>query len=68
MDKVRKVMNKEDRNCYLISFPCWMIRFIPYIHVTPQGHIINQGKKNRLVFDGSSKLQWNSKPVNSMTH
>eukprot|EP00957_Ditylum_brightwellii_P199529 15209706-Ditylum_brightwellii.AAC.1 len=68
MDKVRKVMNKEDRNCYLIPFICWMTRFIPHIHVTPQGLIMKPGKNDRLVFDGSIKLKWDSKPVNSMTH
>eukprot|EP00957_Ditylum_brightwellii_P020955 1579756-Ditylum_brightwellii.AAC.1 len=68
MEKVRKVMNKEDRNCYLITFPCWMTRFIPHIHVTPQGLIIKPGRNGRLVFDGSIKLNWDSKPVNSMTH
>eukprot|EP00957_Ditylum_brightwellii_P010895 825580-Ditylum_brightwellii.AAC.1 len=68
VDKVRKVMNKEDRNYYLIPFPCWMPRFIPHIHVTPQGLIIKPEKNDRLVFDGSIKLKWDSKPVNSMTH
>eukprot|EP00957_Ditylum_brightwellii_P078477 5967106-Ditylum_brightwellii.AAC.1 len=24
MEKLRKVMNKEDRNCYLAPLPCWM--------------------------------------------
>eukprot|EP00957_Ditylum_brightwellii_P069616 5287842-Ditylum_brightwellii.AAC.1 len=61
-------MNKEDWNCYLVPFPCWMVRFIPHIHVTPQGLIVKPGKNDRLVFDGSIKLDWNSKPVNSMTH
>jgi len=68
MEKVRKVMNKEDRNCYLIPLPCWMTRFIPHLHVTPQGLIVKPGKNDRLVFDGSIKLNWNSHPVNSMTH
>eukprot|EP00957_Ditylum_brightwellii_P141525 10781238-Ditylum_brightwellii.AAC.1 len=68
MDKARKVMNKDNRNCYLIPFPCWMTRFIPHIHVTPQGLIIKSKKNDRLVFDGSIKLKCNSKPVNSMTH
>eukprot|EP00957_Ditylum_brightwellii_P104731 7981559-Ditylum_brightwellii.AAC.1 len=68
MDKVRKVTNKEDRNCYLIPFPCWMTRFIPHIHVTPQGLKINPGGNDRLVFDDSIKLNWDLKPVNSMTH
>eukprot|EP00957_Ditylum_brightwellii_P018188 1370805-Ditylum_brightwellii.AAC.1 len=45
-----------------------MTRFISNLHVTPQGLIVKPGKNNRLVFDGSTKLNWNSKPVNSMTH
>eukprot|EP00957_Ditylum_brightwellii_P180347 13738866-Ditylum_brightwellii.AAC.1 len=61
-------MNKEDRNCYLIPLPRWMTRFIPHLHVTPQGLIVKPGKNDRLVFDRSIKLNWNSHPVNSMTH
>eukprot|EP00957_Ditylum_brightwellii_P156554 11915331-Ditylum_brightwellii.AAC.1 len=51
MDKVRKVINKEDSNCYLIPIPCWMMRFIPHMHVTPQGLIIKPVENDRLVFD-----------------
>eukprot|EP00957_Ditylum_brightwellii_P095296 7258292-Ditylum_brightwellii.AAC.1 len=68
MDKVRKVMNKEERNCYLIPFSCCITRFIPYLHVTPQGFIIKPGENDRLVIDGSIELKWDSKPVNSITH
>eukprot|EP00957_Ditylum_brightwellii_P146445 11150355-Ditylum_brightwellii.AAC.1 len=68
MEKVKRVMNKEDRTCYLIPFPCWMTRYIPHIHVTPQGLIVKPGKNDMLVFDGSIKLKWDSKPVNSMMH
>eukprot|EP00957_Ditylum_brightwellii_P150972 11495813-Ditylum_brightwellii.AAC.1 len=68
MEKVRKVMNKEDRNCYLIPFPCWMTRFIPHIHVTTQGLMTKPVKNDRLVFDGPIELDWDSKPVNSMLH
>eukprot|EP00957_Ditylum_brightwellii_P123928 9446584-Ditylum_brightwellii.AAC.1 len=68
MEKVSKVMNKEDRNYYLIPFPYWMTRLIPHIHITPQGLIVKPGKNDRLVFDGSIKINWDSKPVNSMTY
>eukprot|EP00957_Ditylum_brightwellii_P030512 2311024-Ditylum_brightwellii.AAC.1 len=61
-------MNKEDRICYLIPLPCWMTRFIPHLHATPQGPIVKSGKNDRLVCAGSIKLNWNSKLVNSMTH
>eukprot|EP00957_Ditylum_brightwellii_P151646 11548441-Ditylum_brightwellii.AAC.1 len=60
---MQKIINKEDRNCYLIPFPCWMVRLIPHIHVIPQGLIVKPCKNDRLVFNGSIKLDWNSKPV-----
>eukprot|EP00957_Ditylum_brightwellii_P023897 1801893-Ditylum_brightwellii.AAC.1 len=48
IENVRKVMNKVDRNCYLIPHPCWMTRFIPHLHVTPQCLIVKPGKNDRL--------------------
>eukprot|EP00957_Ditylum_brightwellii_P190546 14504564-Ditylum_brightwellii.AAC.1 len=68
MKKVQKVMNKEDRNCYLVPFCFWMVRFITHINVTPQGLIVKLGKNDRLVLNGSIKLDQNSKPLDSMTH
>ena len=53
MDKLMKAMNKEDKNQYLISLPNWLARFIPHLHVTPQGLVIKEGKNDRLVWDGS---------------
>eukprot|EP00957_Ditylum_brightwellii_P108506 8276222-Ditylum_brightwellii.AAC.1 len=56
MEKVRKVTNKEDRNCYLIPLPSWMTRFMPHLHVTPQGLIIKPGKNDRNdLWTGSAK-------------
>ena len=40
IEKTLKTMNKEDRNQYLISLPNWLARFIPHLHVTPQGLVI----------------------------
>eukprot|EP00957_Ditylum_brightwellii_P203129 15333329-Ditylum_brightwellii.AAC.1 len=40
MDKIKKVMNKEDRSCCLIPIPCRMTTFILHSHITPQGLII----------------------------
>eukprot|EP00957_Ditylum_brightwellii_P210646 15365213-Ditylum_brightwellii.AAC.1 len=67
MEKVRKVMDKEDRNCYCTPFPCWVTRFIPHIHVTQQGLILKPGKMIDLFFMVPLGY-WNSKAVNSMTH
>ena len=49
MNKLMKAMNKEDKNQYLISLPNWLARFIPHLHVTPQGLVIKEGKNDRLV-------------------
>eukprot|EP00957_Ditylum_brightwellii_P031979 2424571-Ditylum_brightwellii.AAC.1 len=62
------MMNKEDKHCYVILLPNWLARFIAHIHVTPQGLIIKPGKNDCLVFDGSNLQDWNSFPVNRMTH
>eukprot|EP00957_Ditylum_brightwellii_P115244 8788790-Ditylum_brightwellii.AAC.1 len=45
-----------------------MARFISHTHVIQQGLIVEPSKRDRLVLDGSIKLDYNSKPVNSMTH
>jgi hypothetical protein len=67
-DKVRVLMNKEEKNSYVMVFPCWLARFIPDMHLTPQSIVVQPGKNDRLVFDGSAKLDWDSVPVNCMTH
>jgi hypothetical protein len=67
-EKVLALMNKEERNSYVMVFPCWLTRFIPDMHLTPQSIVVIPGKNDRLVFDGSAKLEWDSLPVNCMTH
>lgn len=64
--KVVKTMNKEDRNCYVIPMPCWLARFIPNAFFTPNGLLCKPGKKDRLVFDGSFLINWDSTPINTM--
>ena len=44
IEKTLKTMNKEDRNQYLVSLPNWLARFIPHLHITPQGLVIKDGK------------------------
>jgi hypothetical protein len=67
-DRVKILMNKEERNCYVMVFPCWIARFVPDSHLTPQSILVICGKNDRLAFDGSSKLEWDSVPVNCMTN
>eukprot|EP00978_Attheya_sp_CCMP212_P007612 scaffold17579_cov32-Attheya_sp.AAC.1 len=41
---------------------------ISSLFVTPQSIVVLPGKNDRLAFDGSAKLKWDSLPVNCMTH
>ena len=66
MGKLMKAMNKEDKNQYLISLPNWLARFIPHLHVTPQGLVIKEGKNDRLVWDGSFIPHWLATCINMM--
>ena len=48
-----------------MTLPNWLERFIPHLHLSPQGLIIKEGKKDRPVFDGSFLVIPHSKCVNS---
>ena len=65
--KIEKVMNKEDKHRYLLPLPCWLVRFVPNLHLTPQGLIIKPGKNDRLVFDASHLIKFYSVCSNMMT-
>ena len=49
--KLNKVLNKEDKHKYMLSLPIWSTRFIPNLHLSPQGFIQKKGKEDRLVND-----------------
>ena len=69
IEKTLKTMNKEDRNQNLISLPNWLARFIPHLHVTPQGLVIKDGENDRLDWDGSFIPHWLATSINMMlTH
>jgi len=51
-----------------MPFPSWIARFIPNLHLTPQGLVIKPGKNDRLVFDGSHLIKFNSSCVNMFTN
>ena len=69
IEKTLKTMNKEDRNQYLVSLPNWLARFIPHLHIIPQGLVIKDGKNDRLVWDGSFIPHWSATCINMMlTH
>ena len=54
-DLVTKALNKEERNNFILPLPAWLARFIPNLHLSPEGIIIKEGKKDRIIFDASFK-------------
>ena len=50
-----------------MPFPCWIARLCPNLFLTPNGIIIIPGKNDRLAWDGSIKLNWDSKPIKDAT-
>jgi len=66
-DLVEKSLNKEERNSYALPFPSWLARFIPHLHLSPEGIIIKPGKKDRIVFDASFHIHHHSQSPNDWT-
>jgi len=66
-DLVAKTLNKEEKNNYTIPFPIWIARFIPHLHVSPEGIIIKEGKKDRIIFDASFHIDYDSQAPNDWT-
>ena len=60
-------MNKENKYCYAMAFPAWIARFVPHMHLTPQGLVVKPGKNDRLIFDASIKIKWDSYNINMAT-
>ena len=67
-EKIKKVMNKEDKHRYNFSLPIWSARFIPNLHLSPQGLVVKPGKNDRLVNDASFVSTYESVCVNMLTH
>ena len=66
--KLKKVLNKEDKHKYMFSLPIWSTRFIPNLHLSPQGIIQKKGKEDRLVNDASHLRNYDSTCLNMLTH
>ena len=60
-------MAKELKHSYSITLPAWITRFIPNIHVTPQGLLQKDGKNDRLIFDTSHLIDFDSLAANCVT-
>ena len=64
---LKKVLNKEDKHKYMFALPIWTTRFIPNLHLSPQGLIQKKGKEARLVNDASHLRTYNSTCLNMLT-
>ena len=67
LDQVMTIMNKEDRNNFVIPLPHWLVWFIPNLFITPQHILERLGKKDRQIIDASRCYTWDSIPINHMT-
>ena len=65
---VHKAMNKEERNNYAFPLPSWMARFLYNFHLSPEGIIVKEGKKDRIIFDASFKIHPQSACPNDWTN
>ena len=62
-----KVMAKELKHSYSIPLPAWIARFVPNLHLTPQGLVQKDGKNDRLIFDASHLIDFDSLAANCLT-
>ena len=67
LDQVRKTMNKEDKNNFVIPLPSWLAPVVPHLFFTPQHILEKPGKKDRQIFDGSKRYTATSRCLNMMT-
>ena len=65
--KVKKAMNKEEKNKFVMVMPIWLERFIPHLHLTPQGILIRKGKKDRIFSDNSFLISPEAACTNQFT-
>ena len=65
-DKVLKAINKDEKNNDIIPFPKILTRFIPDLHLIPQGLLIKPGNNDRTIYDGTFTIDHNSKCINMM--
>ena len=62
---VKKALNKEDKYDFVMHFPAWIARFVQNLHLSPEGILIKPNKNDRIVFDASFKINYNSHSLNS---
>ena len=64
---VLKTLAKEVRNKHLMVFPRWMVRASPFANHVPANVIVRRGKKDRLIWDGSTKQAAHEVTMNEVT-
>ena len=62
---VSKALNKEDKHNFVMHFPAWIARFIYNLHLSPEGILVKPNKNDRIVFDASFKINYNSLSLNT---
>ena len=67
-EKVKKTMNKEERNSHLITVESLLLRFMSKASPVPNALVVGEGKNDRLVWDGSFRIAWNFWSINDMTN
>ena len=67
VENTQAILNKEDKYKFMLSFPNWLTRFIPHLHITPSGLVIIPGGNDRFIFDGSFMKHADSQLVNLWT-
>ena len=60
-------MNKEESNKFVGFLPSWLEKFIPHMHLTPQGLLVKPIKKYSLVFDAAFLTLPESAHINEFT-
>ena len=63
-----KMLNKEEQNHQVIPFQSWVVRASLYMHHILQTIIVNEGPKDRLVWDGKQKKPAHEITINENTN
>ena len=64
---VEETMNKEERHNHVVPLPEWVVHFAPMTHHVPQAILVKEGKKTRLVWDGSIRYRPQDICMNEVT-
>ena len=67
LNATKKVIAKELKHSYTITLLSWIAKFIPNLHLTPQGLVQKDGKNDRLRFDASQLIGFDSLAANCIT-